>query len=120
MPRWNVLFICSRNLWRSPTAERIYCDDARLSVRSRGLSPKAARRLSNNDLDWAHIIFVMEHEHLDRLRSQYRNYLSRRRVHVLDIPDEYPYMDSRLVELLQDRVEYFLTQIQEDHTMPAE
>ncbi len=120
MPCCNVLFICSRNLWRSPTAERIYCDDPRLAVRSRGLSPKAARRLSTKDLAWANVVFVMEHEHFVRLRSQYRSHLLERTVHVLDIPDQYQYMDTRLVALLRDRVEYFLGQIQVDHTTPAE
>lgn len=31
--RLKVLFVCSRNQWRSPTAEAMYRDDSRLSVR---------------------------------------------------------------------------------------
>ncbi|RCS41053.1 phosphotyrosine protein phosphatase [Bremerella cremea] len=120
MPCRNVLFICTRNLWRSPTAERIYCDDPRFAVRSRGLSSKAARRLAVKDLEWAEIIFVMEHEHLARLRTLHRRSLPGRSVYVLDIPDEYPYMDPRLVELLRERVESYLYQIEEDQAMSAE
>lgn len=120
MPCWNILFVCSRNLWRSPTAERIYCDDPRMAVRSRGLSPKAARCLSTQDLGWADIVFVMEHDHLTRLRSKFRRHLAHQVMQVLDIPDEYQFMDARLVELLQDRVEYFLHQIQEDLTTSME
>jgi len=34
--RQNKLFICSRNQWRSPTAEKIYSRDERVNVRSLG------------------------------------------------------------------------------------
>jgi len=108
MPLTNVLFVCSRNLWRSPTAERVYCNDPRLAVRSRGLSPQAARRISPKDLQWADVIFVMEYEHLAKLRSQYRSFLGRCPVHVLEIPDHYPLMDPKLVKLIQQGVESYL------------
>ncbi|MEW4451720.1 protein tyrosine phosphatase [Bremerella sp. JC817] len=105
-----ILFICSRNLWRSPTAERIYCNDPRLAVRSRGLSPRAARRISPQDLDWADVIMVMEQEHLARLRSSFRNRLVGRTLHVLDIPDRFQFMDPRLVKMIEERVESFLSE----------
>ncbi len=111
MPPMNVLFICSKNLWRSPTAERVYCNDPRLAVRSRGLSPKAARRISPNDLRWADLVFVMEHEHLAKLRSQHRSALGQRPVHVLEIPDQYPLMDPRLIALIQQGVEAYLGEL---------
>lgn len=110
MPPMNVLFICSKNLWRSPTAERVYCNDSRLAVRSRGLSPKAARRISPGDLHWADVVFVMEYEHLAKLRSLHRSALGKRPVHVLEIPDKYPFMDPRLVNLIQERVDSFLSE----------
>lgn len=106
----NVLFICSKNLWRSPTAERVYCNDPRLAVRSRGLSPKAARRISPNDLRWADVVFVMENEQLAKLRSLHRNALGQRPVHVLKIPDKYQFMDPKLVQLIQERVEPYLSE----------
>ncbi|WDI43316.1 low molecular weight protein tyrosine phosphatase family protein [Bremerella sp. P1] len=105
-----ILFICSKNLWRSPTAERVYCNDPRLAVRSRGLSPKAARRISPDDLRWADVVFVMEYEHLAKLRSLYRNALGQRPVHVLEIPDKYQFMDPKLVKLIQEGVESFLSE----------
>lgn len=104
----NILFVCSKNLWRSPTAERVYSNDPRLAVRSRGLSPKAARRISPTDLQWADVICVMEYEHLAKLRSLYRNALGQRRVHVLEIPDKYQFMDPKLVKLIQERVDPLL------------
>ncbi|MBM83644.1 MAG: phosphotyrosine protein phosphatase [Planctomycetaceae bacterium] len=104
MPRINTLFVCSRNQWRSPTAERVFRDDPRLSVRSRGLSPRSARQLINDDLIWADIVFVMETKHRARITGQYREALGCTPLHVLDIPDDYQFMDPELVELLQDRI----------------
>jgi len=37
----NILFICSHNQWRSPTAEKVYSKDPRVHARSAGTSPKA-------------------------------------------------------------------------------
>ncbi len=114
MSSMNVLFICSKNLWRSPTAERVYCNDPRLAVRSRGLSPKAARRISPEDLHWADVIFVMENEHLAKLRSLHRNALGQRPVHVLEIPDQFQLMDRRLITLIRDRVDSHLDELLEE------
>ncbi|MBI1247202.1 phosphotyrosine protein phosphatase [bacterium] len=108
MARSNALFICSTNLSSSPTAERIYCDDPRLAVRSRGLGPKAARRISLEDLDWAEIIFVMEEAQLDQLQANYQEACPASKIRVLDIPERYPLMDLRLVTLLQEKVESLL------------
>ena len=108
--RSNALFICSTNLSSSPTAERIYCDDPRLAVRSRGLGPKAARRISPEDLDWAEIIFVMEEAQAAELQASFQHTCPDRKIHVLDIPERYPLMDLRLVSLLQEKIESLLKQ----------
>ena len=42
----NVLFICSRNQWRSPTAEQVYRKHPLLAVRSAGTSLNARRKVS--------------------------------------------------------------------------
>ena len=104
MARINTLFVCSRNQWRSPTAERIFADDPRLSVRACGLSPRARRRLCADDLAWADIVFVMESGHRARITGLMREALGDTPLHVLDIPDDYTYMDPELVELLRERV----------------
>ena len=111
MNRINVLFVCSRNQWRSPTAERVFRDDPRMSVRARGLSPRSPRQLREDDLVWAGIVFVMENKHRSRITRQYRNALGKTDLHVLDIPDDYGFMDSDLVDMLTDRVDaYFRDQ----------
>jgi hypothetical protein len=51
-----LLFVCSRNKWRSPTAEKIFSNRATLEVRARGLSSSANRRLVADDVSWADTI----------------------------------------------------------------
>jgi predicted protein tyrosine phosphatase len=100
----NVLFVCSRNQWRSPTAEEIWRKHPSLSVRSAGTSASARRKLSAADIQWADVIFVMEEKHRSRLISDFQRLVQHTPVHVLDIPDEYRYMDAELVELLRTSV----------------
>ena len=76
MPRLKVLFICSRNQWRSPTAERIFSGRRDIEVRSRGLSRTARRKLAATDVAWAELIFVMEEEHRERLVEAHRDVLA--------------------------------------------
>ena len=97
----NVLFICSRNQWRSPTAEQLYRKHPMLAVRSAGTSPNARRTVSPDDVIWASVILVMEEKHKSRLKAQFGRLLDGRAVHVLDIPDDYKYMDPELVEQLE-------------------
>ncbi len=100
----NVLFICSRNRWRSPTAEAVWRNQPDLRVRSAGTSPSARRRVSADDIRWAHSIFVMENKHRSRLMAEFGRVIADKPVHVLDIPDEYQYMDPELVDLLEASV----------------
>jgi predicted protein tyrosine phosphatase len=108
MPRIKALFVCARNRWRSPTAERVFRNDARLSVRSCGLSAKSPRTLRADDLNWADVVFVMESKHSERIRGEFQDALGGTPLHVLEIPDDYEFMDPELVELLTDRVEAYL------------
>ena len=97
----NVLFICSRNQWRSPTAEQVYRKHPMLAVRSAGTSPSARRHVSSDDIGWAAVILVMEEKHKTRLKAEFGHALDGRDIHVLDIPDDYKYMDRELVEQLE-------------------
>jgi len=105
----NILFICSRNQWRSPTAEKIYSRDERMCVRSAGTSPRAKRTVNAKDIEWAELIFVMEGKHRDRLKALFGRLLHHKKIVVLDIPDEYHYMDEVLVGLLRESVEGYLS-----------
>lgn len=100
----NILFICSRNQWRSPTAEQVWRRHSELSVRSAGTSPNARHKVSIEDIRWSHIIFVMEEKHKSRIVAEFTRLLENKPIHVLDIPDEYKYMDPELIEQIQQSV----------------
>ena len=100
----NVLFICSRNRWRSPTAEAVFRRRPGLAVRSAGTSPRARRTVGIDDLRWADVIIVMEPKHRQQLIARFPRPLQMRTVHVLHIEDDYRYMDPALVALLEEAV----------------
>lgn len=102
--RLNVLFVCSRNRWRSPTGEQVWRRHPRVNVRSAGTSAGARHGVSADDLAWADVVLVMEDKHKSRLLAEYRALLLHKPLHVLDIPDDYRYMDAELVELLREPV----------------
>ena len=58
--RPNLLVVCGRNKKRSRTAEHIFKNDERFNIRSVGLSPKSERKITEQDLNWADLVFVME------------------------------------------------------------
>jgi predicted protein tyrosine phosphatase len=94
----NLLFVCSRNQWRSPTAEAIFKDHAFYKVRSAGTEPSARIRLSQKQLDWADHIFVMEKKHKQRILEKFT---IEKDIIVLDIEDDYRYMDPELIESIR-------------------
>lgn len=102
--RKRVLFVCSQNRLRSPTAEHIFADHPRLEVASAGTNHDAEIPLTVELVEWAEIIFVMERAHRNRLQKRFRAALKDKRVICLDIPDEYEFMDPALVRLLQARL----------------
>jgi len=102
--RINVLFVCSRNQWRSPTGEQVWRRHPLVNARSAGTSASARRMVSAADLAWADVVLVMEEKHKSRLLAEHRALLRDKALHVLDIPDDYRYMDAELVELLSDPV----------------
>ncbi|WP_266168692.1 low molecular weight protein tyrosine phosphatase family protein [Dyella subtropica] len=95
-----VLFLCSRNRLRSPTAEQVFRTWPQLEVDSAGLSPDADTLLSADQLAWADLILVMESAHRRRLQSRFGGQLKGKRVVVLGIPDDYDFMQAELIELL--------------------
>lgn len=104
----NVLFICSRNRLRSPTAENIFSSHPGWEVASAGLSPDAEVPLDSELVEWAELIFVMEKVHRTRLTRQFSRYLKDKRVVCLDIPDEFDYMQPELIELLEVKLKAYL------------
>lgn len=102
--RLNVLFVCSRNQWRSPTAERVFRGHPRMAVRSAGTSPNARRTIGEADLRWADVVMVMESRHRDRIRAAFPQLGEGVRIHVLEIPDDDRFMEPELVDILESMV----------------
>lgn len=100
-----VLFVCSRNQWRSRTAETLFRNRMDLHVRSAGTAQSARVRLSAKLVEWAEVIVVMEDHHKARIRQDYRHLLGDRSIEVLHIADDYTYMDAMLVQLLETAVQ---------------
>lgn len=96
-----ILFVCSRNKWRSRTAETIFKNNPRHQIKSAGTENSARIRLSQNMVNWADLIFVMESKHKKKLLNRFQVDRSKIKIEVLDIPDHYKYMDEELIEILK-------------------
>ena len=100
----NLLFICSQNKLRSPTAEAVFAGMPGINVDSAGLNHDAVVPLTPEQVGWADVIFVMEKAHREKLHRKFKRHLNGQRVIVLGIPDNYAYMDPALVDLLKVKV----------------
>lgn len=96
-----VLFICSRNQLRSPTAEQVFSTWPGIEVASAGLDPASKEPVTPELLAWAEMIFVMEKGHRNKLLKKFRANVKNQKVIVLAITDDYEYMDPRLIRLLE-------------------
>jgi predicted protein tyrosine phosphatase len=108
MNKPKILFVCSRNKWRSPTAEKIYQKNDKISVKSAGISTKGNRQINEKDILWANLIVFMENWHKSKLTAQYRGTVQIPKTEVLNIPDEYKYMDDELVEIMKPQIDFLL------------
>jgi len=106
----NVLFVCSANRLRSPTAEQVFSTWPGIETDSAGISNDADVQLSTDQVEWADIIFVMEKTHRNKLNRKFRSSLNGKRLICLDIPDDYAFMDPVLIRILESRVGRFLSQ----------
>jgi len=99
-----LLFICSQNQWRSPTAEKIFEGVNGYVAKSAGTENGARIKVTEGLLGWADLIFVMERRHAERLRGKFPEALAHRKIICLDIPDHLTFMHPELIELLKDRL----------------
>ena len=111
----HVLFICSRNKLRSPTAEKVFANEPGFEVLSAGTSKDAVEPLTAELIEWADYIFVMEKRHSVILSRNFKTLLKNKHVECLDIPDRYNYMDPQLIQLLESKLRSFFTKHQREH-----
>lgn len=103
------LFICGKNQLRSPSAENVFSECPNLEVRSAGVDNDAIYKVQQEDVVWADYIFLMENKHKEKLVGKFRDSIKNQKVIVLDIKDMYTYMDVRLVDVLKQKVEKYLS-----------
>ena len=99
-----ILFVCSQNRLRSPTAEQAFADHPGLEVSSAGTNHDAENPLTAELVRWADLIVVMERQHRAKVQRRFRAALRGQRIICLDIPDDYAFMDPELIELLKTRM----------------
>lgn len=99
-----VLFICSLNRLRSPTAEEVFSDWPGVETMSAGTESSADNPVTDELIEWADIILCMEERHRRLLNERHGSALRGRRTAVLAIPDRYRYMDPALITVLKRKV----------------
>lgn len=100
----NILFVCSKNRWRSRTAETIFKNNQKHNIKSAGTESEARIKVSEKLIKWADLIFVMEKRHKDRLQEKFGSLIDNKKIVTLDIQDDYKYMDAELIEILETSV----------------
>ena len=66
-----ILFVCSANVDRSPTAERIYSGRCDLEVKSAGTSEYARTPVCEELIQWADAVLCMEKKHKKRIEKKF-------------------------------------------------
>lgn len=107
----NLLFVCSKNQWRSPTGEKIYRDHPLVNSRSAGTASSARHQVTLADIKWADLILPMERKHAQRLRADFPEAVQFKDLVVLDIPDDFKFMDPELIKLIRTEVDPLLKSI---------
>lgn len=98
-----LLFVCTKNRLRSPTAEHHFSQFDGVVAMSAGTSKDADTRLTKELVSWADIVFCMEAAHVARVNRRFRTSLARDVV-CLSIPDRYGYLDKALIAILERKV----------------
>jgi predicted protein tyrosine phosphatase len=104
----NILFVCSRNKWRSLTAETIYKNSSEYNVKSAGTEDSARIKINSKLIIWAEIIFVMEKKHKEKILEKFSNEIRNKKIIIFDIPDIYKYMDKELIEEIKTSISEYI------------
>lgn len=99
-----LLFVCSENRLRSPTAEAVFSEYDGVEAIGAGTNSDADTPVSGDLIEWADVILVMEKTHRNKISKKYKPLLKNKRLIVLDIPDNYACMDPELIKLLKSKV----------------
>jgi len=103
-----ILFVCSANIDRSPTAERIYSGRNDLEVKSAGVSSYAMTPISLELIQWADIILCMEKKHKHKIKKKFPDIAANKIIDSLDVPDIYGFMNINLVNMIKEKTDAWL------------
>ena len=106
-----LLFVCSKNKLRSPTAEAVFSEYEEVEAIGAGINPDAATPVSGDLIEWADIILVMETIHRDKISAKFKKLLKGKQLVVLDIPDNYQSMQPELIRLLKSKVSRYVSEL---------
>jgi len=100
----NLLFVCSQNRLRSPTAEAVFSAYPGIKAISAGTNADSDVPVSGDLIEWADLVLVMEAGHRRKITARFGPMLRHKPLAVLGIPDRYQFMQPELIELLRVRV----------------
>ena len=104
-----ILFVCSQNTLRSPTAEQVFAGHPGTECASAGTNNDAETPLTAELVEWTQVIVAMEKQHRTKVSKRFRKHLVGKRIVCLDIPDDDAFMQAELVGLLESRAARFLS-----------
>ena len=103
-----ILFVCSANVDRSPTAEQIYKNYPGLEVKSAGASWYAKKPINRELILWADAILCMENRQKWYIIEEFADIVSEKLIENLNIEDIYPYMHPSLIEIIKAKTDAWL------------
>lgn len=112
----NLLFICSANIDRSPTAEYLYASYPGIETKSAGASRYTKRPVTPALLDWADVVFCMGNVHKQYLTDTFPESVKNKEINVLDIPDDYTYGEPKLEAIIKKKMAPWLTKFEQNRS----
>ncbi len=85
-----------------------------MQVRAVGLGETSPRRVREEDVLWADLILPMERKNASRIKAMFSNLDPFPPIEILDICDDYTFMDKKLIAVLQEAVTAALERFDEE------
>ena len=114
----NVLFVCTENLARSPTAAVLFRElqgqVGRHNARAVGTAPHAPQRLTTRELAWAELVAVMEPRHLGTIIAKWPQ--QAKKVVVLQVEEHLASSERDLRRILEPKIRALIERCDESAT----
>ena len=101
----NILFVCSANVDRSPTAEHIYKNHPQLEVKSAGIHWNATQKVDEALLQWADVVLCMEEFQKRLIMIDFNTVIEGKIIDYLDVYDDYVRMSPELIEKIKEQMD---------------